>query len=48
VGVNAELRVTRGVALIGQLATEPVAVGDRTVSRVRLRTSVRWNATAEP
>ena len=48
VGVNAELRVTRGVALIGQLATEPVTVGNRTASRVRLRTSVRWNATAEP
>ncbi len=47
-GVTAELRVTRGVSLVGQLATEPVAAGNRTASRVRLRTSVRWNATAEP
>ncbi len=47
-GVTTELRVARGVALVGQLATEPVIIGNRTASRVRLRTSVRWNATAEP
>jgi hypothetical protein len=48
VGVNGEVSLFSGVALIGSLATEPVAVGNRTESRLRLRTSLRWNASAEP
>jgi hypothetical protein len=43
-GVNGELRLPVGLGLIASLATEPVEGNGSVDSRIRMRTSVRWNS----
>jgi hypothetical protein len=43
-GANGEVRVSSGLALVAALSTEPLDTTNGVESRLRMRTSVRWNA----
>jgi len=48
IGANAEWRFSHGVGLVASLATEPTTVGSRTISKLKVRTSLRWDMNGEP
>ena len=47
IGANAEWRFTRGVGLVVALSTVPTVVGSQVVSKMKVRTSLRWDMNGE-
>jgi hypothetical protein len=48
IGANGEVRFTRGLGLVAAIATEPVQDGNNIASKLRVRTSIRWNMSSAP
>jgi len=48
IGANGEVRFTRGLGLVAAIATEPVQDGNHIASKLRVRTSIRWNMSSAP